>query len=68
MQYSPFLNCRQASRLITARLDRPLSMFERIALDLHLKICSACPIVIRQLDFIRESARALRDEIEAVAE
>ena len=68
MHYSPFLSCRQASQLITARLDRPLSTVERIALGLHLRICSACPIVVRQLDVIRESVHALRETTEATAE
>jgi len=61
LRYSPFLSCRQASWLITARLDRPLGFFERTGLALHLKICSSCPIVIRQLDEIRRSVREWRD-------
>ncbi len=58
---SPFLSCRHASRLITARLDRPLGPFERASLALHLRICSACPIVVRQLDEIRRGVREWRD-------
>jgi hypothetical protein len=65
MRYSPFMSCRQASRLITAQLDRPLSTFERISLEVHLKICTACPIVIRQLDVIRRSVHRWRDTVEA---
>jgi hypothetical protein len=64
MKYSPYLTCRQASRLITARLDRPLNPIERVGLHLHLSICSACPIVIRQLDLIRDGMHALRDVAE----
>jgi hypothetical protein len=61
VRYSPFLSCRQASWLITARLDRPLNLFERAGLALHLKICDACPIVIRQLDEVRRAVREWRD-------
>jgi hypothetical protein len=64
MKYSPFLSCRQASRLITARLDRPLNPIERVCLRLHLSICSACPLVIRQLDLIRDAMHDWRDAAE----
>ncbi len=64
LRYSPFLSCRQASRLITAKLDRELTSLERIALRLHLAICDACPIVIRQLDLMRRLLREWRDGIE----
>ena len=61
MPYSPFLSCRQAAVLITAELDRPLTRFERASLGMHLRICSACPIVIDQLRHIRQSMRDWRD-------
>ncbi len=64
MRYSPFLSCRQAAHLITARLDRPLGPIERLGLRLHLSICDACPIVIRQLDQIRDAMHAWRDTVE----
>jgi len=64
MRYSPFLSCREASRLITARLDRALGPIERLGLRLHLRICDACPIVVRQFDLIRRSVRELRDVVE----
>ena len=65
MRYSPFLSCRQASRLITARLDRELDVFERVALRLHLSICDACPIVVRQFETLRDSIREWRDTVES---
>ncbi|MEO8935289.1 MAG: zf-HC2 domain-containing protein [Burkholderiaceae bacterium] len=64
MRYSPFLSCRQASRLITARMDRPLGPLERIELALHLRICDTCPIVVRQLDLLRVSIHEWRDTAE----
>ena len=64
MKYSPFLSCRDASRLITARLDRDLNLFERIALDLHLRICDACPKVVAQLDAMRAAMREWREQVE----
>ena len=61
MRYSPFLTCRQAAKLITAELDRELNPLERIGLRMHLKICDACPTVVRQLALLRRSVRELRD-------
>ena len=66
MRYSPFLSCRQAARLITAQLDRPLSPFERIGLGLHLSICNACPVVIAQLAQLRKAMVSLRESAEGV--
>lgn len=63
MTYSPFLSCRQASYLITARLDRELGPLERIALAMHLKICQACPTVVAQMDQMRAAMRSLREGI-----
>ena len=42
MRYSPFLSCRQASRLMSAKLDRELTSLERVGLRLHLAICEPC--------------------------
>ena len=64
MRYSPFLTCRQAAKLITAELDRALTPVERLGLRLHLRICDACPTVIRQLALLRRSVRELRDGTE----
>lgn len=64
MRYSPFLSCRQASRLMSAKLDRELTPLELIGLRLHLAICDACPKVIRQFDLLRRSVREWRNGIE----
>ena len=64
MRYSPFLSCREAARLITAELDRDLTSLERIGLTLHLKICDACPTVVRQMAILRQSMQSLRDTAE----
>ena len=64
MRYSPFLSCRQASRLMSDDLDRKLSSLERIALRLHLSICEACPRVVRQLALMRRASREWRDGVE----
>jgi len=35
-------SCHQASRLASDSLDRPLSLWERLKLKLHLSMCSNC--------------------------
>lgn len=61
MKYSPFLSCRQAARLITAELDRELGPIERVALAIHLRICDACPRVVRQMALMRDAIRSWRE-------
>ena len=43
------LSCKEAIRLASETLDRPLSVRTRIALRTHLLMCSACRAVSRQM-------------------
>jgi hypothetical protein len=36
------MTCRHATRLLSDRLDRPLSWFETLSLGVHLLGCEAC--------------------------
>ncbi len=36
------LNCRKATRLLSDRLDRPLTLKENVHLKIHLLWCSGC--------------------------
>lgn len=40
--------CREAAYLITSQRDRELPLADRIALQLHLLACKACPTFARQ--------------------
>ena len=51
------LNCRAASRLISAGLDRPLSMGELLKLKMHLALCGNCRQFSQQLGMLRDAAR-----------
>ncbi|AXE32326.1 hypothetical protein DK842_21860 [Chromobacterium phragmitis] len=51
------LNCRAASRLISAGLDRPLSATEHVRLRMHLFLCGNCRQFSQQLGALREAAR-----------
>lgn len=52
------ISCKEASRLVSERLDRQLGITERARLRIHLTICVACGRVTRQFDFLRRAARA----------
>jgi hypothetical protein len=53
------MTCRQAHRLLSEQLDRPLGRAERWRLWLHLKFCDVCSRVGRQLGFLRAATRRL---------
>lgn len=52
------MNCRQASILLSARQDGPLSLSQRSRLQLHLMLCKNCRQFNRHLHFMRAAARA----------
>lgn len=53
------LSCREASRLQSDSLDRPLRLRERLALLLHLLLCRACTRAQRQLELLRTAMSEL---------
>jgi len=56
--------CKQASKLISQSLDRPLSLPEKIRLRLHLLICDPCTQFKRQLMMLRAALHRIRYGIE----
>ncbi|MFG6177024.1 zf-HC2 domain-containing protein [Halomonas sp. THAF12] len=46
------LMCKQATRLMSLKLDRPLSLGERLSLRLHLAMCGACRECDRQFTLL----------------
>ncbi|HAZ99627.1 zf-HC2 domain-containing protein [Halomonas sp. CnH100-B] len=48
------LMCREATRLMSLKLDRKLTFKERTALRVHLSICSACRACARQFDLMHD--------------
>lgn len=51
------INCKQASRLISDALDRPLSRGEYLRLRIHLFLCGNCTEFSRQLQLMQLAAR-----------
>ena len=58
------LSCKQASRLISQSLDRPLSWRERFSLRLHLVLCDMCTQFRHHLHTMRMAVRQLTRRIE----
>ena len=49
------LSCKEATRLLSQREDRSLSLAERAALHVHLAICRGCRAVGEQIPFLRRA-------------
>ena len=56
------LSCQEATRFISQREDRPLTLTESAALTLHLAICRGCRAVGEQLSFLRRAVKRLLEE------
>ena len=53
------ITCKEAHRLLSDRLDRPLAGGERWRLWLHLRFCEMCSRFQRQMDVLRAAMRRL---------
>jgi hypothetical protein len=49
------ITCKEASRLMSLGLDRELAFADRLALRLHLAVCSACSVMRSQFEFMRRA-------------
>jgi len=49
-------SCREATRLQSEAMDRPLSLRKRIGLRIHLTLCRWCRRYGRQIGFLRSVA------------
>jgi hypothetical protein len=54
------VDCRAASRLLSAACERPLSAEEQAALQLHLDRCLMCRNFESQLKFLHRAAERFR--------
>lgn len=59
------LSCREAARLLLEDEDRELPPAERLALQVHVKICFACQRFVSQLNFMRRATNAWRNASES---
>jgi hypothetical protein len=59
------LTCREAVRLMLEDEDHELPPEDRVALQVHVRICFACARFVGQLNFMRRTARAWRKHCES---
>ncbi len=52
------ISCQEATRLMSEAKDRPLGTKEKLALKMHLTICTGCRNFDKQINFIRSATRA----------
>ncbi len=57
------LNCHHTTRLISDRLDRSLSLVERLYLGLHLLLCPPCHRFHRATRWLRDVLATLRPDV-----
>jgi hypothetical protein len=55
------ISCREATRLVSQRLDRRLPFGRRLALRVHLLICDGCSNFSKQVLFLRKAMKRLAD-------
>ena len=48
------ISCKEATRLASLQLERPLSLGERIRFRLHLAFCIGCRRAEKQFAFMRQ--------------
>jgi hypothetical protein len=53
------LSCKETTRLLSQAADRELGFGERVALRVHLAICSGCRNVGAQFRFLRSAVQQL---------
>jgi hypothetical protein len=56
----PIVPCQEATRLISESMERKLSLKERIALWLHLRLCEFCIRFLKQIHGLRKIARGYK--------
>ena len=54
------LSCKEVSRLLSQGEERRLTLFERVRLRLHLRVCAACGHFAGELAFMRRAMQRYR--------
>lgn len=51
------MSCKEAVRMMSEGMDRPLSPSERVSLRFHQLFCAGCRNYEKQMAFLRESCK-----------
>tara|TARA_R110001606_G_scaffold384335_1_gene547136 strand:+ start:361 stop:552 length:192 start_codon:yes stop_codon:yes gene_type:complete len=52
------IKCKQATQMLSEKLDRPLSAKEKINLAMHTAMCGPCRQFGKQMETIRELSKS----------
>lgn len=52
------LSCKQATQLLSERLDRPLGTKEKVAVTMHTTMCPACKRFGKQVEEMSKISKA----------
>ena len=61
------MTCKEASRLASLSLDKPLPLGTRIRMRLHLLICAWCRRYVKQVRFIHEAAPKYEEAVDCAS-
>ena len=56
-----FPSCKEIVHIISASLDRPLTVRERFLMKMHLFACKPCVRYLNQSEFVSEAIRIMDD-------
>jgi len=54
-------SCREVTRLVLESQDRELSLADKLALEIHWRVCDGCVRFKRQADFMRDAMKRWRN-------
>lgn len=52
------IKCKQATQMLSEKLDRPLSAKEKINLAMHMAMCTPCRQFGKQMELIRDLSKS----------
>lgn len=55
------LSCKDATHLLSEAQDRPLTLVEKIQLEMHLVMCRGCRNFKGQMAFLRQACKRYFD-------
>ncbi|PJE56597.1 zf-HC2 domain-containing protein [Marinomonas sp. BSi20584] len=56
------IKCKEATQLLSEKMDRPLNVKEKVLLTLHTSICSPCRQFGEQMKTMREISKSYTKE------
>lgn len=52
------LSCKDVTHLVSESQDRPLTLSEKVQLEMHLAMCKGCRNFKAQMSFLRQTCKA----------